>query len=81
MPRERSQPHASGRKEWVHRLDRLAGDLNVLLVMFAIGLATLDLTFLVTERVLNRLPQVTHVVYADAPPASASSGPNRPDLP
>lgn len=55
------------RKEWLRRLDRVAADLNVLLVMFAFGLATLDLTFLATQRLLDRLPQMTRVVYTDAP--------------
>jgi hypothetical protein len=51
------------RKEWLKRLDRIAGELNVLLVVVAIGLATLDLTFLFTQRVVDRLPTVTRVVY------------------
>ena len=50
-------PNRSRRREWLRRLDRIAADLNVLLVMFAIGLATLDLTFLVTQRVIDRLPR------------------------
>ena len=39
----------------------------MLLVMFAFGLATLDLTFLATQLLLDRLPQMTRVVYTDAP--------------
>jgi len=49
-------------KEMLQRIDRVAGDLNVLLVVIAIGLATLDLTFLVTQNVVNHLPPVTRVV-------------------
>lgn len=62
----------SVRKEWLRRLDRTAGELNVLLVVFVIGLATLDLTFLVSERVIDRLPQVTRVVDVERPVASAN---------
>ena len=58
-------------KEMLQRIDRVAGDLNVLLVVIAIGLATLDLTFLVTQNVVNHLPQVTRVVH-DAEPPSAN---------
>jgi hypothetical protein len=47
------------------RLDRVAGDLNVVLVMFAIGLATLDLTFVASQKLLDYLPEVTHVTSAD----------------
>ena len=54
-------------KEMLQRIDRVAGDLNVLLVVIAIGLATLDLTFLVTQNVVNHLPPVTRVVYDTAP--------------
>jgi hypothetical protein len=61
---------ASPRREWWRRIDRFAADLNVLLVVFAIGLATLDLTFLVTQHVIDRLPQVTRVVYLDTPAPS-----------
>jgi len=57
-------------KELLQRVDRIAGDLNVLLVVIAIGLATLDLTFLVTQNVVNHLPPVTHVVYDTAPTAA-----------
>jgi len=70
MPKEPSPPNRSRRKEWLTCLDRIAADLNVLLILFAIGLATLDLTFLVAYHVVDRLPQVTRVVYADAPAVS-----------
>lgn len=55
-------------KQFLQRVDRVAGDLNVLLVVVAIGLATLDLTFLVTQKVVDHLPPVTRVVAdAEAP--------------
>ncbi len=56
-------------KELLRRIDRIAGDLNVLLVVIAIGLATLDMTFLLTQKVIDHLPPVTHVV-----PASDAGG-------
>ena len=49
------------------RVDKVAGDLNVVLIVFAVGLATLDFTFLVTQKVVDRLPQVTRVVDAPSP--------------
>ena len=50
-------------KDALRRIDRVAGDLKVLLVVIAIGLATLDITFLLTEKVIDHLPQVTRVTY------------------
>jgi hypothetical protein len=67
MLRKPTLSNQSTRREWLRRLDRIAADLNVLLLMVAIGLATLDLTFVVTQQVIDRLPQVTRVVYVDAP--------------
>jgi hypothetical protein len=53
----------------MQRIDKLASDLNVVLLIFAVGLATLDLTFLVTQKVVDRLPQVTRLVQdADTSP-------------
>ena len=77
MTREPSPPAA---REWLRRLDRIAADLNVLLVMFAIGLATLDLTFLVTQRVIDRLPELTRVTYI-AQPAPPNPVASQPDFP
>lgn len=54
-------------KDAARRLDRIAGDLNVLLVVIAVGLATLDLTFLVTQKVVEHLPPVTRIVHDQAP--------------
>jgi hypothetical protein len=56
-------------REFVRRLDRVAADLNVLLVVIALGLATLDFTFLVTQKVVDSLPPVSRVTY-DAPTPS-----------
>jgi hypothetical protein len=60
----------SAPREFLRRLDRFAGDLNVLLVVVAVGLATLDFTFLITQKVIERLPPVTRVVYDQAPPVN-----------
>ena len=54
-------------REVARRIDRIAGDLNVLLVVIAVGLATLDLTFLVTQKVVEHLPPVTRVAPDQAP--------------
>lgn len=67
---EKPQPSPPLR-ERLRRLDRIAGDLNVVLVIFAIGLATLDLTFLVTQRVIDRLPQMTRIGQVEEPPPPA----------
>ncbi len=61
-------------KEWMRRLDRAAADLNVLLVVFAIGLAALDVTFLLSQQLIDRLPQVTRVVDAERPTAALGHG-------
>lgn len=53
------------------RIDRVAADLNVVLVVFAVGLATLDLTFMVTQKVVDRLPQVTRLADDASPVAAA----------
>jgi hypothetical protein len=60
-------------REAIRRLDRVAGDLNVLLVVIALGLATLDFTFLITQKVVDHLPPVTHI--SAETPAAAPSGP------
>ncbi|MBV9554010.1 MAG: hypothetical protein JO032_14610 [Alphaproteobacteria bacterium] len=62
----------------MQRVDKVAGDLNVVLIVFAVGLATLDLTFLVTQRVVDRLPQVTRLATdADTPVANPVSAPQK----
>ncbi len=57
-------------KEVLRRIDRVAADLNVLLVVIAIGLAALDMIFLVTQKVVDNLPPVTRVSYDQPPPAA-----------
>ena len=53
------------RKNLLRRIDSAAADLNVVLIVISIGLALLDLTFVVTQRVTERIP-ITRVIY-DAP--------------
>ena len=60
----------------MERVDRLAGDLNVVLLIFAVGLATLDLTFMVTQKVVDRLPQVTRLAD-DASPVANTQAPQK----
>jgi hypothetical protein len=41
--------------EWLRRLDEVAAELNVVLAIFAIGLAIVDLTFLLSQSVIDQL--------------------------
>ena len=51
----------------MQRIDKVAGDLNIVLIVFAVGLATLDFTFMVTQKVIDRLPQVTRMTDDASP--------------
>lgn len=66
FPHNRLNRHSF--KDLLRRIDRAAGDLNVLLVVIAIGLATLDVTFLLTQSVVDRLPPMTRMTYDASPP-------------
>jgi hypothetical protein len=57
-------------REKFKQIDRVAADLNVLLVVVAIGLAVLDTTFLVTKSVVDNLPPITRMSYDQAPPTA-----------
>jgi hypothetical protein len=50
-------------REFLRRVDKIAGDLNVVLFIFVVGLATLDFTFLVTQKVVEALPPATRIVH------------------
>jgi hypothetical protein len=50
-------------REFLRRVDKIAGDLNVVLFIFMVGLATLDFTFLVTQKVVESLPPATRIVH------------------
>jgi hypothetical protein len=58
----------------MQRVDKVAADLNVVLIVFAVGLATLDFTFMVTQKVIDRLPQVTRLAD-DASPSVVATPP------
>ena len=58
---------------FMQRIDKVAADLNVVLIVFAVGLATLDLTFLVTQKVVDRLPQVTRLAPDAETPVERSA--------
>ena len=58
----------------MQRVDKVAADLNVVLIVFAVGLATLDFTFMVTQKVIDRLPQVTRMAD-DASPSVVATPP------
>jgi hypothetical protein len=62
MPRK---PLAKLYTDQLKRLDRVAGDLNVVLVMLAIGLTTLDLTFVASQKLLDHLPELTGAPLLD----------------
>jgi hypothetical protein len=47
-------------------------------LVFAVGLATLDFTFLVTQKVIDRLPQVTRLSQdIDTPTPSPAPSPQK----
>jgi len=50
-------------REFLRRVDKIAGDLNVVLFIFMVGLATLDFTFLVTQKVVESLPPASRIVH------------------
>jgi hypothetical protein len=50
-------------REFLRRADKIAGDLNVVLFIFMVGLATLDFTFLLTQKVVEALPPATRIVH------------------
>jgi hypothetical protein len=55
--------------EWLRRADRVAADLNIFLTVFAIGVATLDVTCLFSQRIIDHLPPLTQVVSVQQPAA------------
>jgi hypothetical protein len=70
MPRGPSLHNRPARKAWLGRLDQVVGSLNVLLVVIAIGLATLDLTCLFSEQIIDYLPQMARAFDVGQPTAS-----------
>lgn len=67
----RPSPHSNPSfREFFRRVDRIAGDLNVLLVVVAMGLAMLDFTFFVTQRMIDNLPPITQISDGQTPPSA-----------
>ncbi|MGH7092010.1 MAG: hypothetical protein ACREFB_00560 [Stellaceae bacterium] len=66
-------------REFLRRLDKVAGDLNIVLLLFVIGLATLDFTFLVTQKVVDNLPPATRIVHNYSQPTSLGNPPSHPN--
>jgi len=62
-------------RQLMQRVDKVASDLNVVLIVFAVGLATLDFTFLVTQKVIDRLPQVTRMTDDASPTVTVATPP------
>lgn len=57
-------------REFFRRVDRVAADLNVLLVVVAMGLALLDFTLFVTQHMIDNLPPITVVSDGQTPPSA-----------
>lgn len=55
---------------WLRRIDRFAAELNLPLVVLAIGLAALDVTVLVAQHVVDALPPMIHAAAPVDPPGS-----------
>jgi hypothetical protein len=66
LPRERRR-----QTERRQRLDRTAADLNVVLLLFAIGFAGLDVALIITQYLVTsqRKYRVTYTNKAASPPA------------
>ena len=62
MPKK---PMSKAVVDHVNRLDRVAADLNILLVLFAIGLGIMNLTVLLGENLVRHLPEMMRVTVVD----------------
>jgi len=81
MLTRRFSRNSGPRREWLRRLDRLAADLNVLLALFAVGLAVLDVTFLRSQHLADHLPAAMHGVDEAAPQAQPDTAAVHPSCP
>lgn len=68
MPRHPT-PRLSSPKQLLQRIDRVAAQLNAFLIVIAVGLAIIDLTFLATREIVAHMPPVTRMT-ADMPQSS-----------
>jgi hypothetical protein len=73
--------HNRPAKAWLVRLDQIVGSLNILLLVIAIGLATLDLTCLFSEQIIDYLPQMARAFDVGQPMASPGWSTDRMDPP
>ena len=71
MTDPRSPKFRAVSSEWLRRADRVAADLNIFLAVFAIGVATLDVTCLFSQKIIDHLAPLTHVVSEQQPAAPA----------
>ena len=62
-------------KQYMFRLDRIAGELNAWLLAIAIGLGMLDMTVLIAK-CLPPLPRPTAAVSADGPAGAVVQSPS-----
>lgn len=77
-PKTKSLTKSGQPREFFRRVDKVAGDLNVVLFIFMVGLATLDFTFLVTQKVVESLPPATRMVHDGADSAFNQQVPTDP---
>ena len=74
----RSPQHDASAKQLVNRLDRLAREMNAMLLVLAIGLAALDITGFVAVTIRDAAPSVArgNVDPSDAAERAASLEPS-----
>jgi hypothetical protein len=59
-----TSPNRPPLKEWLDRLDRIAGNLNAALFVVAIGLAMLDFTVFVANFAVAQIPLATTAAHS-----------------
>jgi len=62
-------------------LDRIAAEMNAVLIVVAIGLAVLDMTVFAGEQIARRLPEVVRVTDSSEPAVPPALPPGQPMLP
>ena len=81
-PRRKPSPRAGclGHRCWPH-LNRIAADLNAILLVLAIGLAVLDLTILSAQQAMSWLAQGTTTAYVREMPMHSGNASDQPTFP
>ena len=76
LPHRRLLSGRVRRSQLFSRLDRIAAEMNAVLIVVAIGLAVLDMTVYASEQIARRLPEVVRVTYSSEPavPAALPAG-------